>query len=151
MKETCPVCGNPIEANQEACSSCGYHFLGATQSFAPVAVENAETVSQKKKVSPTAQLRVIRGPQTGALFSLGLETLTIGRNPQCDIFLNDMTVSRDHAKIEKSDAGYTLVDLNSFNGVWVNNKNVETTLLCEGDIIQVGAFCLAFQQESANA
>lgn len=150
MNEVCPVCNNPMEPEQEACSSCGYHFLGSTVSFKPVSVESA-TALEKAKSSPVPQLHVIRGPQTGAVFSLGTESLVVGRNPQCDIFLNDMTVSREHARIEKTEAGYSLTDLNSFNGVWVNNNNVETGILHEGDIVQIGAFCLAYREQSSDA
>ena len=70
-----------------------------------------------------------------------------GRSPQCDLFLNDMTVSREHASVEPADGGYVIRDANSFNGVWVNNESVETRRLVSGDVIQIGAFCLVYKEE----
>ncbi len=94
-----------------------------------------------------AALHVVRGPQTGVTYQLGDQALTIGRSPQCDLFLNDMTVSREHASVEPADGGYVIRDANSFNGVWVNNESVETRRLVSGDVIQIGAFCLVYKEE----
>lgn len=87
-------------------------------------------------------LTVVRGPQTGVAFVLEPRVLVVGRDPQCDIFLNDMTVSRDHARIEPVGNAFQIIDDDSFNGVWINNENVHTALLHDGDFIQIGAFAL---------
>ena len=79
-------------------------------------------------------------------YALGSEPVTIGRSPQCAIFLNDMTVSRMHATIEPEDGCYVIRDANSFNGVWVNNENVEARTLRPGDFIQIGTFCLQYEE-----
>ena len=95
-----------------------------------------------------ATLNVVRGPQVGISFVLTGEPVTIGRSPQRDVFLNDMTVSREHALIEPCEGGYAIHDTNSFNGVWVNNDSVDAPRkLCNGDVIQIGAFCLLYQEE----
>lgn len=146
MSENCPVCGNPIDARDVLCPSCGYRLLGTTQRFAPVTLED-EVVAASPKALESAALRVVRGPQMGMTFALGKNSLSVGRSPQCDIFLNDMTVSRRHATIKRVDAGYLIADEHSFNGVWVNNENTETRLLQTGDIVQIGAFCLLYQEE----
>ena len=87
-------------------------------------------------------------PQVGITFDLGAEELTVGRSPHCSIFLNDMTVSRMHATIEPEAGCYVIRDANSFNGVWVNNDSVDAPRkLCNGDVIQIGAFCLLYQEE----
>jgi pSer/pThr/pTyr-binding forkhead associated (FHA) protein len=70
----------------------------------------------------------------------------VGRSPQCDIFLNDMTVSREHATIRPEAGEFVIKDSNSFNGIWINNQNVEEAVLEEGDIVQIGAFCLLFNK-----
>ena len=100
-----------------------------------------------------ASLNVVRGPQVGITFELGSEPLSVGRSPQCSIFLNDMTVSRMHATIEPEAGCYVIRDANSFNGVWVNNENVEArTLRPEakalrpGDMIQIGTFCMRYEE-----
>ena len=59
-----------------------------------------------------------------------------------------MTVSRMHATIEQENGCYVIRDANSFNGVWVNNDSVDAPRkLCNGDVIQIGAFCLLYQEE----
>ena len=77
--------------------------------------------------------------------------MSVGRDPRCDVFLNDMTVSRLHAEIEVKPDGCVLRDNNSFNGVWVNDRTVETCLLKPGDLIQIGAFCLMYRERSVVA
>ena len=72
--------------------------------------------------------------------------MSVGRDPQCDIFLNDMTVSREHAEIEVTGEGCVIRDKNSFNGVWVNDRAVEACALKPGDVIQIGAFCLIYRE-----
>ena len=66
----------------------------------------------------------------------------MGRDPKCDVFLNDMTVSRDHARIEPEGNAFKIIDDDSYNGVWINNENVNSALLHDGDFIQIGAFGL---------
>lgn len=91
-----------------------------------------------------ATLKIVKGPQIGSSFRLAADRLTVGRSPQCDIFLNDMTVSRMHATIERTPAGFRISDADSFNGLWVNNLNVKDADLRDGDIVQIGTFCLMY-------
>ena len=58
-----------------------------------------------------------------------------------------MTVSRMPASVYPSDSGYEISDEASFNGVWVNNNSVDTYLLADGDVVQIGAFCLVYKEE----
>ena len=148
MSETCPVCGSNVETDMPACPYCGFKLLGSTQKFQPIRVNDDEVKAPAKPSSVKVGLRVVRGPQTGLVFPLTASTLSVGRSPHCDIFLNDMTVSRMHATLMRTDEGYAVADEHSFNGVWVNNENVEATrLLHAGDVIQIGAFCLVYQEE----
>ena len=147
MTERCPVCNNELEPEASACPHCGFKLLGSTQRFAPVALAD-ESFTPEPEPSAAAVLSVVRGPQTGIVFNLGSQMLTIGRSPQRDLFLNDMTVSREHAVIEPVAGGYAISDTNSFNGVWVNNASVDAPRkLVSGDVIQIGAFCLIYQEE----
>ena len=142
----CPVCNNPIDSQAPVCPHCGFKLLGSTQRFEPVSFgDDALPVGAAPQAA--AALHVVRGPQTGVTYQLGDQALTIGRSPQCDLFLNDMTVSREHASVEPADGGYVIRDANSFNGVWVNNESVETRRLVSGDVIQIGAFCLVYKEE----
>lgn len=147
MNEKCPVCGGSVTADDAACPSCGFKLLGATQRFSPITTETSASAPDAASSRRRAHLRVIRGPQPEVVFELGAEPMTIGRNPQCDVFLNDMTVSRAHAVIEPRGTGFAVTDTDSFNGVWVNNVSVESAPLHSGDVLQIGVFCLAYEEE----
>ena len=90
-------------------------------------------------------LSIIKGPQTGNVFELDQPEVTIGRDPSNTIFLNDMTVSRMHATLDRVPGGYKIVDADSFNGLWVNNLNMKEAVLNDGDVVQIGTFCLLYQ------
>lgn len=142
----CPICKAALAAGAAVCPSCGYRVQGATESFKPVKVGSADDMAPA--ASQQRDLRVVRGPQTGMDISLREGTLSLGRDPRCDIFLNDMTVSRTHAEIEVGAGGCILRDANSFNGVWVNDRSIDACLLKPGDVIQIGAFCLVYRERS---
>ncbi len=145
MSRLCPVCNSPVDDQASSCSCCGFKFLGATQQFKPISLDESFEIPANSHASAT--LQVVRGPQTGITIPLTQETITIGRSPQCSLFLNDMTVSREHASVSPGHGGYIITDDNSFNGVWVNNKSVVSHLLAPGDIIQIGSFCLIYQED----
>ena len=150
MDAICPVCNSKINAADPVCPSCGFRLIESTQSFRPVAVSEGE-ISPALDEQPTmAVLRVVRGPQVEMTFYLKEGPYTVGRSPQCDIFLNDMTVSRKHALIFPTGTGFSIKDTNSFNGVWISNISVNETVLRDGDIIQIGAFCLLYQGSPAQ-
>lgn len=149
MASQCPICNGEIAEGVRTCPTCGYHVLDSTQSFTPVKVEGDEVaVEAPVSKGQRYELKVVRGPQTGVDIALHEGTMVIGRDPRCDIFLNDMTVSRSHAQIEVGAEGCVLRDNSSFNGVWVNDRAVETCLLKSGDLIQIGAFCLMYKARS---
>lgn len=145
MTDICPVCQAPVAPSEGTCPQCGFKLLGTTQKFVPLSVDGASG-APAQDVRSEAALRVLRGPQAGVSYRLAEDELTIGRNPQCSIFLNDMTVSRMHALMRRENGCYVITDQNSFNGVWVNNKNVEAKALRPGDVIQIGTFCLLYEE-----
>ncbi len=140
---TCPICKNPLEDDSSSCSVCGYRFHDTTQEFQPVEL-TPRPDNGEQHTSSVASLVVCYGKQEGIIYKLEGESASVGRSPQCDVFLNDMTVSRDHAVLEKIEGVWTIKDADSFNGVWVNNKNVDHVVLCDGDLIQIGCFVLKF-------
>ena len=148
MSERCPVCSHEISPNDTVCPTCGFKLLGATQAMQPLVMSETPATTVEESAPARATLNVVRGPQVGISFVLTGEPVTIGRSPQCTIFLNDMTVSRMHATIEQENGCYVIRDANSFNGVWVNNDSVDAPRkLQDGDVIQIGAFCLLYQEE----
>ena len=149
MAETCPVCNGEIPEGERTCPTCGYKSVGATESFEPVKMGETELAPEPaREPAQSFELRVVRGPQTGMSIALHEGTLSLGRDPRCDVFLNDMTVSRNHAQIELGPKGCVLRDNSSFNGIWVNDRAVDTCLLKSGDLIQVGAFCLQYRERA---
>ncbi len=146
MTNQCPVCGNAVAAEDASCPHCGFKLQGSTQRFAPLSLGD-EAIAAPAKQKTNGVLHVVRGPQTGVAFKLGEKKLSIGRSPNCDIFLNDMTVSRIHASVEPKGCAWEITDENSFNGVWVNNNSVDSYLLVDGDVVQIGAFCLVYKEE----
>ena len=101
-------------------------------------------------VLPVPVLSIIKGPQTGNTFELDGTQITIGRDPANGIFLNDMTVSRTHAKILRSAAGTLIEDLGSLNGTWVDGAIVNSAPLHDGSSVQIGTFTLIYHESNAE-
>ena len=143
--KTCPVCNSPMLDSAQSCSSCGYNLQGSTQKFEAVSLETSEPETiQVTSTIPT--LTVLQGKQKGIVYSLDGNKAVIGRSPKCEIFLNDMTVSRKHAVLERVAGGWSIQDADSFNGVWVNNTNVDHVMLSDRDIVQIGCFVLRYAE-----
>ncbi|MCI7731057.1 FHA domain-containing protein [Enorma burkinafasonensis] len=91
-------------------------------------------------------LSIIKGPQTGNTFQIDGAETTIGRDPANTIFLNDMTVSRAHAKILRDGANVVIEDLGSLNGTWVDGAIVNSAPLHDGSSVQIGTFTLVYHE-----
>jgi len=91
-----------------------------------------------------ALLIVRRGPNAGARFLLERDVTTSGRHPDSDIFLDDVTVSRRHAEFHRGQSGFTVRDVGSLNGTYVNRERVESATLSNSDEVQIGKFRLVF-------
>lgn len=139
----CPVCNTPMEANSDTCKACGYHLQGTTEEFKAVSLDSTTSdVAEAKATVPT--LTVLSGKQKGIVYRLEGESAVVGRSPKCEVFLNDMTVSRSHAVLERVAEGWSIRDTGSFNGVWVNNTNIDHVMLNDHDVIQIGSFLLRY-------
>ena len=147
----CPECGfqNPEAANY--CSKCGA-LLGSqesvetTQTFTPE--EREELLETLGDIGVQGPALVVRsgGGRAGETFSPQDERTTIGRSPDCGIFLDDVTVSRRHAVLVQQDGRWLVEDGGSLNGTFVNRRRVESTALEDGDEIQIGKYRLTFLQ-----
>ena len=84
------------------------------------------------------------GANQGARFLLDEKVTTVGRHPEADIFLDDVTVSRRHLKFNQVDGGFELEDLGSLNGTYVNHDRVDHYRLSNGDEVQIGKFRLTY-------
>ena len=92
-----------------------------------------------------------RGPEAGARYLLDAPTVTAGRHPTSDIFLDDVTVSRRHAVFRREAGEWSVSDARSLNGTYVNGRRVERAVVRAGDKIQIGRFALTFFPASAGA
>jgi len=146
----CQECGfqNPEAANY--CARCGALLVkddgGAetTQTFTPDEGEDT-SAEALEDLGITGPALVVRsgGGRTGETFHPERET-SIGRSPDCGIFLDDVTVSRKHAVIVQRDGGFFVEDQGSLNGTFVNRKRVESAQLEDGDELQIGKYRLTF-------
>lgn len=93
----------------------------------------------------SAMLLVQRGPDAGARFLLDSDLVTVGRHPESDIFLDDISVSRRHATFGRNEGGYAVVDLGSLNGTYINRDRIDSEItLSGGDEVQIGKYRLIY-------
>jgi FHA domain/zinc-ribbon domain len=168
----CARCGRPNPERARYCSNCGASLLRSpgTGSFSVVPSERgSETTSIISPVageaeysdepspdypavdtlpSGTALLVVLRGPNAGSRFLLDSEFTSAGRHPDSDIFLDDVTVSRRHAEFNRHGDRFTVRDVGSLNGTYVNRERIEEAELFGGDEVQIGKFRLLFMTRS---
>ena len=146
----CQECGfqNPEAANY--CARCGALLVRdeggteATQTFTPDDGEDtaAEALEDLGITGPALVVRS-GGGRAGETFHPEGET-SIGRSPDCGIFLDDVTVSRKHAVLVQQQGRWLVEDQGSLNGTFVNRKRVETAELEDGDELQIGKYRLTF-------
>jgi pSer/pThr/pTyr-binding forkhead associated (FHA) protein len=94
--------------------------------------------------SGSALLVVRRGPNIGARFLLDADLTTVGRHPNADIFLDDVTVSRRHAEFLRNGTSFEVKDLGSLNGTYFDGSRIDSAILSDGSEVQVGKFRLTF-------
>jgi len=98
-----------------------------------------------------ALLVVRRGPNKGARFLLDADLITVGRHPNSDVFLDDVTVSRRHAEISRTSGEFSVKDLDSLNGTYYQGARVESALLTNGSELQIGKYHFTFYSSARNA
>lgn len=101
--------------------------------------------------SGNALLIVRRGPNKGARFLLDSDLISIGRHPNADIFLDDVTVSRRHSEISRAETVFTVKDLTSLNGTYFEGKRVESAELFNGAELQVGKYHFTYYSSKRNS
>ena len=156
----CNRCGHRNPEGSNFCSSCGAVLerpssgdpATTTITFAPVEAagevsEDEVSITLGDHPAGVGLLVVKRGPNAGSRFTLGPERTTIGRHPESDIFLDDVTVSRRHAEVTVSDGRFAVTDAGSLNGTYLNRERIEQAELHSGDELQIGKFKLVFLHE----
>ena len=146
----CGRCGHANPKGANYCSSCGAPLVAPEETTLTLsAVEAADLEEDLAKyldeLAPGVGLLVQRlGTNAGSSYRLEAPKTTAGRHPESDIFLDDITVSRRHAVIERDDDGFTVRDAGSLNGTYVNRERVDEAPLRTGDELQIGRFRLSF-------
>jgi FHA domain/zinc-ribbon domain len=152
MAQHCPECGFANDDGASYCQRCGA-FLASSEP--PPGVSTAtykigetgeiEAVELEDVVARGAAL-VIRagGGRAGESFPVAGDRLSVGRRPDSDVFLDDVTVSRDHALLIRRADQWYLDDMGSLNGTYVNRSRIESQRLEEGDEVQIGKYKLTF-------
>ena len=147
----CAQCGTPLSRPERAGETTSMIFTGSDLADVDYGDEAATDAEAGGSLPPgTALLVVRRGPNAGSRFLLDSEVTEVGRRPDSDIFLDDVTVSRRHAEFIRSGARFEVRDVGSLNGTYVNRRRIEEAALAGGDEVQIGKFRLVFLQGSAH-
>ena len=158
----CTRCGHENPEGSRFCAQCGAALsperVGESTSVIPkVGGEDSGEVAEVSESAAdvhagaveslpagSALLVVKRGPNAGSRFLLDQDVTTAGRHPDSDIFLDDVTVSRRHVEVHREGGGFTVHDVGSLNGTYVNREPVDVASLAGGDEVQIGKYRLVF-------
>jgi hypothetical protein len=141
--DRCPAWG-ALSLEGGVGTECGVRAEGATASFEVVAEVPTAQYDGEVGVTEVPVLIVRKGVEVGERFYLEQPRITIGRDPASDIFLNDVTVSREHAVLHVEAGEVRLEDVGSLNGTYVNDAIVSEAVLTSGDAVQIGRFQMVF-------
>ncbi|HLA93219.1 MAG TPA: FHA domain-containing protein [Actinomycetota bacterium] len=145
----CTNCGHPNKDEAHFCAKCGVALQGETTlGISPIEIEGEghdEFPFPEDELEPGQALLLVKhGPNAGSTFLVEADSTSLGRSIDSDVFLDDVSVSRRHAEIRRGSDGFTIHDLGSMNGTYVNRERVEMTKLAQHDEVQIGRFRLAF-------
>jgi sulfur carrier protein ThiS len=147
----CPECGFQNLESANYCSRCGALLVTETEPDDVTMTFSAEEVEEERgdlleELGIEGPALVVRsgGGRSGEQFPLERTQTTIGRSPDCDIFLDDVTVSRRHAIVAKGAERFAIEDLGSLNGTFLNRRRIERSDLENGDEVQIGKYRLIF-------
>jgi hypothetical protein len=149
----CPTCSFENTEDSNFCRRCGSRLvpIDVEETTLSLAVTDREEMASESAarslfLGPVLLIRT-GGGREGEIVGLESDVLTIGRSPHSDLFLDDVTVSRHHARVLHDAVGFMVEDLNSLNGTYVNRKRIERHQLLDGDELQIGKFKLAFLEQ----
>ena len=140
----CSRCGHENAADARFCSSCGTHLVATDESTLSIPAVVADPAGLPSG-DGGALLHVARGPNAGSTYAIGTTAIAVGRHPESDVFLDDITVSRRHALFERGPEGISVRDVGSLNGTYVNRDRIDERLLHDGDEIQIGRYVLVLR------
>ncbi len=148
----CPECGYNNPESARFCAKCGAALVvpeegEQTEAFpAPEAEESLDTLDDLGLPGGAALVVRSGGGRAGESFALSESPISIGRSPDCAIFLDDVTVSRKHATFSQDGDRWKVKDEGSLNGTFVNRERVDSAVLSDGDELQIGKYRLTYLQ-----
>lgn len=142
----CSRCGHPNSESSNYCSSCGFdlHRNAEEPTSEHIVVPGDDGDADVPEVVVSATFVVKRGSTAGSRYLVNDDRTTIGRHPDSDIFLDDVTVSRRHAEVRREGEAVFLADVGSLNGTYLNRARIDSDSLRSGDEVQIGKFKLVF-------
>jgi hypothetical protein len=152
MAQHCTECGFLNDDAANFCQRCGASLARPAEGHAGDPITATYRVGETGELIPV-DLDAVQGPtlviragggRVGESFTLSKEHMTVGRRPDSDVFLDDVTVSRDHALIVRRGDDYHLDDCGSLNGTYVNRERIESHRLQDSDELQIGKFKLTY-------
>lgn len=142
----CPECGFQSPEAASYCSRCGALLVAESIGETTLSLGPDELDSTSTRESIDGPALVVRsgGGRAGESFEAIGDRALIGRSPECDVFLDDVTVSRRHAELVREGEVFTIRDLGSLNGTFVNKRRIESTVVEDDDEVQVGKYRMTF-------
>ena len=145
----CPECGYNNPESAHFCAKCGAALVvpeegESTEAFAAPEVDESLDPIEDLGIHGAALIVRSGGGRSGETFALDDGPATIGRSPECAIFLDDVTVSRKHAVFTKDGDRWHLDDQGSLNGTFVNKRRIESSVLEDDDEVQIGKYRMTF-------
>jgi hypothetical protein len=145
----CPECGIRNSEGASFCVRCGASLIAdQPESATTLSYVPGEDEGDAPAFAACAEdaCLVVRsgGGRAGETYVLRDETVSIGRHPDADIFLDDVTVSRDHAAVVREGDTWVIVDAGSLNGTFINRRRGDRAVLSDGDEIQIGKYKFTF-------
>ncbi len=141
----CNQCGHHNPAGSRYCSSCGASLgVGVEDHTETIMLDESVPIENLVHAGDDPVLAVMSGHRAGSSYVLRNEVVQIGRHPDSDIFLDDITVSRRHASLHRVGNDYQLRDAGSLNGTYLNHERCEEATLRQSDELQVGKFKLMY-------
>lgn len=142
---------NPSQANSGDELDSTRNFSADLIAQDQFALTDDEQAAVDALPSGNALLIVRRGPNKGSRFLLDQDLTSVGRHPNADIFLDDVTVSRRHAEIIRSGTIFTIKDLASLNGTYFEGSRVDSQELANGSELQVGKYHFTFYSSKRDS
>lgn len=148
----CSSCGAPLAPPEDALSQTGILGLRQASEGDSVPLPAVDSTSVTGLGEGHAVLVVLRGPQEGMRFDLdpAVPVVVVGRSQECELFLDDVTVSRRHAELRSVDGEWELHDLASLNGSYVNRRRIDAQVLVGGDEVQIGKYRFVYLEAASG-